>query len=72
MSAPRPYETDPFHPPRSVHVLTIASISIYIQMCSSLFYHMVPTVCLGTVPFICYACALPDVVTPTTQSHENT
>ena len=69
MSAPRPYEKNPFHPPNSVHVLTIVPISIYIQMCSSLFYHMVLTVCLGTVPFICQACALPDLVTPTTKSH---
>ena len=30
MSAPRPYETNPFHPPSSVHVLIIAPISIYI------------------------------------------
>ena len=55
----------PFHPPSSVHALTIVPISIYIYRCVL----TVLTVCLGTVPFLCYACALPDLVTPTTQSH---
>ena len=49
MWAPRPYETDPFHPPSSVHVLPIASISVYIQKFSTYFFHMVFTMCFGTV-----------------------
>ena len=49
MSAPRPHETNPFHPPRSVHVLTIAPISIYMQKFSTFSFHMVFTMCFGTV-----------------------
>ena len=49
MSRLRPYETYPFHPPSSVHVPTVVSISIYIQKFSTCFFHMVYTMCLGTV-----------------------
>ena len=49
MSAPRPHETNPFHPPSSVHVLTIAPISIYMQKFSTFSFHMVFTMCFGTV-----------------------
>ena len=69
MSGPRPYETDPFHPPSSVHTVTTVSISIFMQKCSSLFCHVVLTLCLGALPFIIYACALPELVTPAIQSH---
>ena len=53
MSAPGPYETNPFHPPSSVHVLTKAPISVYIQKFSTYFFHMVFTMCFGTV-YICH------------------
>ena len=49
MSAPRPYETSPFHSPSSVHVLTTVSISVYIQKFSTFFFHMVFTMCFGTM-----------------------
>ena len=41
MSAPRPYETDPFHPLGST--LTKKSFSIYIEKCTSYFFHVVGT-----------------------------
>ena len=55
MSVPRPFETDPFHLPSSVHVLRIKPISTYIQKCSSSFLYVVFTSCSSTVY---YACAL--------------
>ena len=49
MSAPRPHETSPFHPPSSVYVLTNVSISVYIQKFSTYFFHVVFKMSFGTV-----------------------
>ena len=49
MSAPRSYETNPFQPHSSVHVLSIVSISIYIPKFSIYFFHMVFEMSFGTV-----------------------
>ena len=44
-----PYETNPFRPPSSVHVLSIVPISVYTQKFSTYFFHMVFSMCFGTV-----------------------
>ena len=49
MTAPRPHETSPFHPPSSVYVLTNVSISVYIQKFSTYFFHVVFKMSFGTV-----------------------
>ena len=38
-----------FRPPSSVHVLGVVPISVYIQKFSPYFFHMVFTMCFGTV-----------------------
>ena len=48
MSAPRPYETYPFHQPA---LFTLWSISLYLQNCSSYFFHVVFAMCLKTLYF---------------------
>mgnify|MGYP000654054401 CR=1 FL=1 len=47
MSAPRPYETDPFHPPALFRHPTIPSIDIYMLEFWRYFFLMVSTLCLG-------------------------
>ena len=60
MSAPRPYETDPFHSPSSVHTLRYEQfLHIYkpVPVISSMWYlHCV----LEHSTFAIYACALPE------------
>ena len=48
MSAPRPYETNPFHPPALLRHPIIVSIDIYILEFCKYFFLMVFTLCLGT------------------------
>ena len=50
MSAPRPHETIPFINQLSSHP-TLWSKSLYIQNCSSYFFHVVFTLCLKTLHF---------------------
>ena len=49
MTAPRPHDTSPFHPPSSVYDFTNVSISVYIQKFSSYFFHVVFKLSFGTV-----------------------
>ena len=60
MSAPRPYETDPFHPPSSVPTLSYDQfLYIYktVPVISSVWYlHCVLEHCT----FVVYACAFPE------------
>ena len=47
MSAPRPYETYPFHSPALFTLNTRINFYIYIQSCSSYFFHVVYSVHLS-------------------------
>ena len=42
--------------------LTLRSISLYIKKCSRYFFHVVFVLCLKTLYFVIYACALPEPV----------
>ena len=57
MSAPRPYETDLFSSTKLRSCSMLRSISLYKQNCSTYFFHVVPTLCLGTL----YICKLEDM-----------
>ena len=53
MSAPRPYKTDPLHPPSSVRARYHGKFQYIYQTVPVIVFHMVFTICLGKL-YVCH------------------
>ena len=53
MSAPRPYKTDPLHPPSSVRARYHGKFQYIYQTVPVIVFHMVFTLCLGKL-YVCH------------------